>query len=60
MQLVDTHVYSNYTYDEYLSLSKLDGICSRQTITTVAITDYNKIEGAMEVARLTLNDLILK
>lgn len=47
MQLVDTHVYSHYSYDGYLSLSKLDKVCSRQKITTVAITDYNENEGAM-------------
>ena len=49
---IDFHVHSNFSYDGYLPLGKLDEICSRRKITTVAITDHNEIEGAIEAAKL--------
>ncbi len=52
MQTVDMHIHTNYSYDGYLSLGKLDEACSRRQITAVAITDHNEIAGALEAARL--------
>lgn len=52
MQTVDIHVHSSFSYDGYLPLSKIDENCSRRRITTVAITDHNEIEGAMEGVKL--------
>lgn len=52
MQLVDLHVHSNFSYDGYLPLDKLNEACSRRRITTIAITDHNEIAGALEAARL--------
>ncbi len=50
---IDMHVHTNYSYDGYLSLSELDRISCRRGITTVAITDHNEIEGAMEASRMS-------
>ena len=52
MQLVDLHVHSNFSYDGYLPLDKLDKACSRRQITAVAITDHDEIAGAVEERRL--------
>lgn len=45
---VDMHVHTNYSYDGYLTISKLDEVCSHRQVTTVAITDHNEIVGALE------------
>lgn len=49
---IDFHVHSNFSYDGYLPLDKLDEACSQRKITTIAITDHNEIKGAMEGAKL--------
>ena len=52
MQTVDFHVHSNYSYDGYLPLNKLDKACYCRGLTTVAVTDHDEIRGALEADRL--------
>jgi predicted metal-dependent phosphoesterase TrpH len=49
---IDFHVHTNYSYDGYLPLDKLDEVCSGRKITAVAITDHNETEGALEGAKV--------
>jgi predicted metal-dependent phosphoesterase TrpH len=58
MQTVDMHVHTNYSYDGYLPLDRLDAVCRRRGVTAVAITDHNEIEGAMEGVRLNRRGML--
>ncbi len=55
---VDFHCHSEFSRDSTIKLDRLLAECDRKGITKIAITDHNKIDGAMEAASRWPNRII--
>lgn len=49
----DLHVHTTYSYDSVITLRELVFYAKKRGLTTVAVTDHDKIEGALKMAKET-------
>jgi predicted metal-dependent phosphoesterase TrpH len=56
---VDLHVHTDASPDSLLSPSRLLEMCRVRRLDGVAVTDHNRLSGALEVARLAPPDLLV-
>lgn len=56
---VDLHVHTDFSPDSLLSPSRLLQVCRARGLDGVAVTDHNRLGGALAVARLAPPDLLV-
>jgi predicted metal-dependent phosphoesterase TrpH len=49
----DLHVHTNYSYDSLITPEELVFYAKKRGLTAVAVTDHNRIDGALKIARET-------
>jgi predicted metal-dependent phosphoesterase TrpH len=49
---VELHAHTNYSRDGVVRLDELQGLCRAKGIDKLAITDHNRVDGALTAARL--------
>jgi predicted metal-dependent phosphoesterase TrpH len=49
----DLHVHTNYSYDSLITPEELVFYAKKRGLTAVAVTDHNRVDGALKIARET-------